>query len=81
MKVTVKLFAAARDVVEQSEVRLEIKDHATVQDLRTRLAKLYPPLQPILGQSLLAVDAQDVSDGTPLGENSDIACIPPVSGG
>jgi molybdopterin converting factor subunit 1 len=81
MKVTVKLFAAARDAVEQSEVWLEIEDHATVQDLRTRLAELYPPLQPILGQSLFAVDAQYVSDGTPLGENCDIACIPPVSGG
>lgn len=81
MKINVKLFAAARDAVEQSEVRLEIEDHATVQDLRTRLAELYPPLQPILGQSLFAVDAQYVSEGTPLGENSDIACIPPVSGG
>ena len=81
MKITVKLFAAARDAVEQSEVRLEIEDHATVQDLRTRLAELYPPLLPILGQSLFAVDAQYVSEGTPLGENSDIACIPPVSGG
>ena len=52
-----------------------------MQDLRTRLVELYPPLRPILGRSLFAMDAQYVSEGTPLGENSNIACIPPVSGG
>ena len=81
MIVTVKLFAAARDAVELSEVRLEIGTDATVRELRTSLAEQYPPLQPILGQSLFAVDAQYVSEGTPLDANSDIACIPPVSGG
>ncbi len=81
MKVTVKLFAAARDAVEQNEVRLVIEEHDTVGALRTRLAEQYPSLQPILGQSLFAVNAQYVADITVLEENSDIACIPPVSGG
>jgi molybdopterin converting factor subunit 1 len=81
MKVTVKLFAAARDAMAQSEVALEIDEHATVKNLRARLAEQFPPLRPILLQSLFAVDAQYVPDNTPLGENSEIAFIPPVSGG
>jgi len=81
MKLTVKLFAAARDAVGHNEVTLEIKGRASVKDLRAKLAERYPPLQPILLQSLFALDAQYVSEDTPLGEKSEIACIPPVSGG
>jgi molybdopterin converting factor subunit 1 len=81
MKVAVKLFAAVRDIVEQSEVVLELEDHATVKMLRTKLAEQYPPLQPLLSQTLFAVNAQYVPDSTPLEEDNDIALIPPVSGG
>jgi molybdopterin converting factor subunit 1 len=81
MKVTVKLFAAVRDLVDQCEVMLELEDHATLEMLRAKMSEKYPPLRPLLPQTLFAVNAQYVPDSTPLEENSDIALIPPVSGG
>jgi molybdopterin converting factor subunit 1 len=81
MKVRVKLFAVAKELAGRDELSIELPTGATVADLRNAVAKLYPALEGILVHALWAVDTQYANDNTPLDENSDIALIPPVSGG
>ena len=54
---------------------------ATVADLRKQLAGRHPELVPLMGQMLIAVDTQYAPDDQVLSPTSEVACIPPVSGG
>ena len=81
MKVTVKMFAAARDAVGQDAVELELSQNSTVTELRTALVDSYPNIKPLLARTLFAIDAEYVADNMVISEDADIACIPPVSGG
>jgi molybdopterin synthase sulfur carrier subunit len=81
MKLTVKLFAAARELAGQDAVEVDLSAGATIGDMRRQLKKQFPPLAPLLPHAMFAVDAEYVTDNTPAPENAEIACIPPVSGG
>jgi molybdopterin synthase sulfur carrier subunit len=81
MMVTVKMFAAARDLVASPEVKLEIHDGATVGELRMLLAEKYPAAAPLVARAMFAIDARYASDSERIDETQEIACIPPVSGG
>ena len=81
MRVSVKMFAAARDAVGQEKVQLEICQNPTVSELRSALANNFPNLEPLLAQTLFAIDAEYVTDDMVIQKDADIACIPPVSGG
>ncbi len=81
MKVTVKLFAAARELAGQEELAVALPAGATIGELRRQLSEVCPPLAPLLPHAMFAVDAEYVSDAAPVPENAEIACIPPVSGG
>ncbi len=81
MKVTVKLFAAARDLAGQEEISVKLSAGATIGELRLRLSKDCPPLAPLLPHAMFAVDAEYVPEDAPVPKNAEIACIPPVSGG
>lgn len=81
MMVTVKMFAAARDLVASPEVTLEVADGATVGELRSLLTEKYPAAAPLIERSMLAVDARYANDNDRIAATQEIACIPPVSGG
>jgi molybdopterin converting factor subunit 1 len=81
MKVRVKLFAAARELAASDKVELEIPERGTLADVRLAIAKTYPALQKLLPHALFAVDAEYAADSTIINDHSDIALIPPVSGG
>jgi molybdopterin converting factor subunit 1 len=81
MKVQVKLFAAARELAGSDKLELELTDSATLADLRLAIAKQFPALQKILPHALWAIDAEYAGDRTLINERSEIALIPPVSGG
>jgi molybdopterin synthase catalytic subunit/molybdopterin synthase sulfur carrier subunit len=70
MKVTVKLFARAREVAGAAEVRVELPEGATVGALRERLRAEFPRLAGLLPRCVVAVQ-----------EGDEVALIPPVSGG
>lgn len=80
MRVTVKMFAAARDAVGQS-VAVELRDRATIADLRDKLIIDYPQLADLVRRAMFAVDASYASDDSVISSESEVACIPPVSGG
>lgn len=81
MKLSVQLFAAARDAAGQSPVELELPDGSTAAALREALVIHYPALAPLSDSLLIAVDNR-YADGTQVLDSvNEVACFPPVSGG
>ena len=81
MKVRLKLFAAAKDLLGASSIEVEVPAGATVGDLRKVMAELSPGLAPVAKSSMYAVGIEYVVDDFTLKEGDEVACIPPVSGG
>jgi molybdopterin converting factor small subunit len=81
MMVRVKLFAAAKQAAGASEVAVEVGPHATLADAEAALVKLVPPVAGIVKQARWAVDAEFAPRDTAITPKSEIALIPPVSGG
>ena len=81
MKVRVKLFAVAKDLAGCDELSVELPAAATIGDLRGAIAIVSPGLARIVPHALWAVGAEYASDTTSLTEQSEVALIPPVSGG
>ena len=81
MEVNVKLFAAAREFAGCDEVTLTLPDGASVGQLRSTLEADYPQLSALLPSSMIAVDHDYAGDGAEISAGSEVALIPPVSGG
>lgn len=81
MSVEVKLFAVARQLAGSDTIRIELREGATVAELRAALAQQYPDLANVLRHVMFALDADYASDDTVISPTAEIACIPPVSGG
>ena len=81
MRVQVKLFAAARQRIESDQIELELVQGATIAELRKQLCQEYPSLRPLVASAMFAVNQSYATDDTVLIATSEIACIPPVSGG
>lgn len=84
MKVTVLLFAMARELVDSSSVELELPDgEATTKTLTAALVSEYPALSSVMRTAMLAVNRKYVDGDEDLAVSSkdEIAVIPPVSGG
>ena len=81
MKVTIKLFAVARQRVGSGSIDVELPADATVRNLRSALAEQFPPLADILPHTRVAVSNEYATDATSITPAAEIALIPPVSGG
>lgn len=81
MKVAVRLFAAGRELAGAAECVVDVAGAATVADVRLALGKHCPALAPLVGRSLMAVNAEYADDATPVAAGDEVALIPPVSGG
>ena len=81
MKVTVKLFAAAKDIAARSEIEVEVGENADVAALKQAISDALPTLKDLLARSHVAVDQQYAGNAIKLAPNQEIALIPPVSGG
>jgi molybdopterin synthase sulfur carrier subunit len=81
MKLSIRLFARAKDLAGTDVVALEVPQGATVADLKRQLASRYPGLAGLLERSALAVNDEFADDGLTLPLRAEIALLPPVSGG
>lgn len=81
MKVNVLLFAQARQIAGSDKLEVEIEKGSSVGDLRLAISGAYPALSDLLGRSSIALDQQYSVDSDLVPENSEVAMIPPVSGG
>ena len=81
MTITVKLFAAMRDLAGDDTAVVELPDGATIGDLRRELAKQLPLARTLLIHSGVAVNQEIAENDRPLQASDEVAVIPPVSGG
>ena len=81
MKINVKLFAVARDRAGTSAVEVELSPPTTIGRLRSALVEQYPRLGDVVPHVRFAVNNEYADDSTAIGGESEIAIIPPVSGG
>ena len=81
MKIRLLAFATARDALGQGELELEVPSGSTVADLARLLRTDYPDLAPIWSRLAVAVDGDLAQPQVELHENSEVALLPPVSGG
>ncbi len=76
-----RLFARARDLAGAEVMELTLADGATVADLREHLAAAVPALRDLLPRAAVAVNEDFAGDTTVIPPGSEVALIPPVSGG
>ncbi len=81
MNIPVRLFAGAKQAAGSDRIELELPEGATIKELRDRLAQETPELMPLLRHAMFAVGTEYAADTHILAPNTEIACIPPVSGG
>jgi molybdopterin converting factor subunit 1 len=81
MIVRVKLFAVAKQVARSSEMTVEVNDGATVADVDRALVAKLPALADVVAHARWAINAEFVKSATAILPNSEVALIPPVSGG
>ncbi len=81
VKVSVQLFAAARQLAGQAAVELELPEPATVAQVRAALRSRCPQLERLLPHARLAVNAEYAGDDAAVRAGDALALIPPVSGG
>jgi molybdopterin converting factor small subunit len=81
MKVRVRLFAVAKELAGHETLNLDVPVAAKLSDVRKAIEKQFPALRSVLRHALWAVDAAYADDETSVDEDSDVAVIPPVSGG
>jgi molybdopterin synthase sulfur carrier subunit len=81
MQITVRYFAAYREVVGHDREALEVADGATVSDFQRELAQRHPGLTALLARSTYAVNRRYVPPDTPLHDGDELVFIPPMGGG
>jgi molybdopterin converting factor subunit 1 len=73
-------FGIVKDIFSDSMVNVDLKDDATIDELKTLLEGKYPRLNE-LGSYMIAVNNQYASNNKVIHEGDEVAIIPPVSGG
>lgn len=79
--VSVLYFAQAQERTGLAVERLDLVGETSVDAVFAVLAARHPPLAPLLPRCRLAVDHAFAHGALRLSETSEIAVIPPVSGG
>ena len=80
MKLNIRAFGIAKDIVGGSMISLEVEDSCNSSQLQSHLLKLYPDFRG-LSAVKLAVNETYAQGNEILRESDEIAIIPPVSGG
>jgi molybdopterin synthase catalytic subunit len=81
MKIRVLAFATAREAIGASEIEIELVDDSDLDDLALRLKCDFPALELFWTRLAVAVDGEMVSSSVTLRDGSEVALLPPVSGG
>ncbi|MDX1930230.1 MAG: MoaD/ThiS family protein [Pirellulaceae bacterium] len=81
MKVTIRLFAGAAQQAGVRSLTLDLHDEANVAAARTALLEKMPQLKALSEVSLWASETEVLDDHALLKPDSELAMIPPVSGG
>ena len=80
MKLKITAFGIAQDILKNRSLSLEIKEEATIGDVREILESKYPDFTKLASLSF-AVDEEYQEDTYHLSPGEEVVIIPPVSGG
>ena len=81
VRIRIRLFAAFREAVGQSELTRDVPDAATAGQIVAQLRAEFPGLGPTVENAMLAANQDYVGPDFRLQEGDELALIPPVSGG
>jgi molybdopterin converting factor subunit 1 len=81
VRVRIRLFAALREELGETERTMELPSEATVADAWEALAEERPGLRARRGGLAAAVNRRYAPFDTALAEDDELVFIPPVSGG
>ena len=81
MQIKIQLFAAARDAAGSDTIAVDVIDDACALDVVEAVGRRLPEISTLLPSCRLAIDCCYVSAGAKVSADSEIALIPPVSGG
>ena len=80
MKLKLKAFGIARDIIGESELSFEFEQGNTIDNLKNAIAKAYPEFEK-LRSFAIAVNQEYQDDSFVITDNDEVVIIPPVSGG
>ena len=81
ISVSVKLFAAAKDIAGMGETLLSLKEDASASEVVDHFVKMNPKFSGWRVHLRLAVNSEYVDFNHKLHDGDEVAIIPPVSGG
>jgi len=81
MKVRVRCFASAREIVGTGELVVDLPEGSTLIQLLDRIQGQFPRLQGLAGSLLFSVNREYAPSDKRLSADDEVALIPPVSGG
>ena len=81
MDIEVLLFAAARESAGRDSIRLQVPNEAVASDVIDAVGQALPELAGLMPSCRLAIDCQYVGPQQTICAGSELALIPPVSGG
>jgi len=81
MRIRVLFFGVLKDLVGTAGESLELQDGATVADVLTHYEAQVPRIRDLLPTVALSVNQHYSGPGALLGDNDEVALLPPVSGG
>lgn len=81
MRVSLQLFARARDLAGSQAVTLELPEGANISDLRQALQRAAPRLAPLAAHLFIAMNEDYARDEDLIPHGARLAAFPPVSGG
>lgn len=80
MKIKVKLFGIAKDIVASTYYEVLLNEGETVNTLKSKLKIEYPAFAD-LRSLMIAVNNEYAKDDLMINKGDEVALIPPVSGG
>jgi len=81
MTVTLLLFARAQELAGSARFTLDLPKGSRAGDLKAILAKEIPSIASLMDRCAIGINGEFASPEDLIDENSEIALLPPVSGG
>ena len=81
MKVTLRLFAQLKEILQEEELFLESHAPLSCKEVALQLAQKHPGVTGLLKQCAVACNGVLVPSDTLLKNGDEMALLPPVSGG
>ena len=79
MKVKITFYGQTLEIVNSSEIEMEISESTMAYDIRNSLAEKYPKLSTV--ELKLAVNNKMIANDLKLNDSDEISILPPFSGG